>query len=177
MADMRSKSEESPEAIWILPDEMRKELAEPLGPIIEDFEIDSLHGEYIISVGDVCSITLYQRGIMPHLAVVDGKTKRSSHLDLDDISAEKTVTVRNPEATITAELWNAVKNAMESEERTLIKVDGEEDLASLVCISLAPDGAYVVYGIPDEGMCVVKVDEKTRKKANDALSRMKKTEA
>ena len=177
MADMRSRSEGNPEAIWILPDEMREELAEPLGAIITDPEMSSLKGKFIISVGDVCSITLYRRGIMPHLAVVDGKTKRSSRLDLDCIAAEKTVTVRNPEGTITAELWNAVKNAMKSDERTLIKVYGEEDLASLACISLAPEGAYVVYGIPDKGMCVVKVTEKTRKKANGALSRMKKTEA
>ncbi len=177
MADMRSKSEENPEAIWVLPDNMRKELAEPLGPIIDNSEIDSLRGKYIISVGDVCSITLYQRGIMPHLAVVDGKTKRSSSLDASRLTADRTVTVRNPEGTITADLWNAVKEALECEKSTLLKVDGEEDLASLACISLAPEGTYVVYGIPDKGMCVVKVSEKTRKKANDALSRMKKTEA
>lgn len=177
MEDMRSKSGESPEILWRLPENMRAELSRPLGPVIKSGDVDFLAGKDVISVGDVCSITLYQRGIIPHLAIVDGKTRRSPHV-AQEISAEETIFARNPEATITEELWSAVKKALSSEKRALIKVDGEEDLAALVCISLAPEGTYVVYGIPDKGICVIKVDRKTREIANNALSRMKsKTEA
>ncbi len=177
MGNMPSKSEESPEILWVLPENMRNELSEPFGPVITGDDVESLREKDIVSVGDVCSITLYQRGIMPHLAIVDGKTKRSPHVE-QQMSAEETIFVRNPESTITKELWNAIENALSSNKKTLIRVEGEEDLAALACISLAPEGTYVVYGIPDKGMCAVKVDKQTKKIANDALSRMKsKTEA
>jgi len=175
MENTRSRSGESPEILWVLPKNMREELSKPLGPVISTEETDFLRGKSVVTVGDVCSITLYQRGIMPHLAIVDGKTKRSPDVE-QDMDAEEEVSVRNPKATITKELWNAIEKALKSEKSTLIRVEGEEDLAALACISLAPEGTYVLYGIPDRGMCAVKVDEKTRKTANKALSRMK-TEA
>ena len=176
MGDMRSKSEESPEILYILPDEIRGELSRPLGPVISTEESDFLSDEFVISVGDVCSITLYHRGIMPHLAVLDGRTRRSSHTEAETFQGYSVVRVRNPQGTISSEMWSAVEKAMESAENTLIMVEGEEDLAALPCILMAPEGAYVVYGIPDEGMCVVKVDENARKKVKEALSMMR-TEA
>jgi uncharacterized protein (UPF0218 family) len=176
MEGMRSRSEENLEILYRLPEHMRKTLSEPLGPVISTEESEFLIGENVITVGDVCTITLYRRGIMPHLAILDGKTKRSSHLDTEKMESYRIVEVRNPQGTISAELWSAIEKAMKSTERTLIMVQGEEDLAALPCISLAPDGAYVVYGIPNKGMCVVKVNENTRKKAKEALSMMR-TEA
>ncbi len=155
---------------------MRKRLSEPLGPVISTEESDFLSGEFVISVGDVCSITLYHRGIMPHLAVLDGRTKRSSHTETVTFDGYSVIRVRNPQGTISSEMWSAVEKAMESAEKTLIIVEGEEDLAALPCILMAPEGAYVVYGIPDEGMCVVKVDENARNKVKEALSMMR-TEA
>ncbi len=175
MEDMRSRSGESPEILYRMPDEMRKELSEPLGPVLTD-DISLLKGNTVISVGDVCTITLYRRGIMPQLAVLDGKTRRSSILDWKELKYERKVQVKNPQSTISRSLWDAIESSLKSREKTLIIVDGEEDLASLPCILMAPEGSYVVYGIPDKGMCAVKVDEHARRKVKDALSRMK-TEA
>ncbi len=161
----------------VLPEEMRKELSEPLGPVVKEVP-GWLAGKPVISVGDVCTITLYQSGIIPHLALVDGKTERSPHSGAERLRFDAVLHVRNPQGSITDEMMHAIKKSMKNRENTLIIVEGEEDLASLVCISEAADGFYVAYGIPGRGMCLVEVNEETRKRAEEVLSRMKKvTEA
>lgn len=176
MEDMPSRSEESPEILYRMPERMRKELSRALGPVISGDETEFLRDKFIISVGDVCSITLYHRGIMPHIAILDGKTERSSFHRWKEMKYPRTIKVKNPKSTITRDLWNAIEVSIRSEERSLILVDGEEDLASLPCILMAPEGSYVIYGIPDRGICVVKVDKNAKNKAKEALSKMK-TEA
>ena len=161
----------------ILPDEMREELARPCPTIYTDAP-PYIRGKRVISVGDVCTITLYQSGIIPHLAVIDGRTRRSSHSGAEGLRFDVSIKVKNPQATITDELWDSIEKALKRQESTMIMVDGEEDLAALVCLSEADDGDIVVYGIPEKGMCIIDVSEETRKKARDVLSRMKKaTEA
>ncbi len=161
----------------LLPDEMREELARPCAEIYTDAP-PHIRGKRLISVGDVCTITLYQSGIIPHLAVVDGRTRRSPHSGAEELRFDRTIRVRNPQAAISDELWNSIVEALKRQENTMIMVEGEEDLAAIVCLSEAEKGDFVVYGIPGKGMCVIEVDEEARKKARDVLSRMKKvTEA
>ncbi len=161
----------------VLPDEMREELAQPCSPIYTDVP-PHIRGKRVITVGDVCTITLYQSGIIPHLAVVDGRTRRSSHSGVEELRFDRMMKVRNPQATITDELWDSIVEALKRQESTMIMVEGEEDLAAIVCLSEAEDGDLVVYGIPEKGMCIMEVGEEARKKARDVLSRMKKaTEA
>ncbi len=50
-------------------------------------------------------------------------------------------------------------------------VDGEEDLVVLPAIMIAPDGASVVYGQPDEGMVHVVVDDEVRREVRALLER------
>jgi uncharacterized protein (UPF0218 family) len=38
-------------------------------------------------------------------------------------------------------------------------VEGEEDLAALACVAMAPLGSCLVYGVPGKGMAVIRVDE------------------
>ena len=56
--------------------------------------------------------------------------------------------------------------------KTRIVVEGEEDLATLAAISLANLGAKVIYGMPDKGMVVVDVNQRSKKRANSFLERM-----
>ena len=53
-----------------------------------------------------------------------------------------------------------------------IVVEGEEDLASLVCVSLAPDGTNVIYGIPFKGLMLLTVDAQIRECVNEILKKM-----
>jgi uncharacterized protein (UPF0218 family) len=64
--------------------------------------------------------------------------------------------VSNPPGTLTKELWQAVKEAYDTEEKTKIEVVGEEDIAALPCVWLAPEKTTIIYGLPDKGLVVVK---------------------
>ena len=70
------------------------------------------------------------------------------------------------------ELWNAIEAAISDNVKTRIVVEGEEDLATLAAISLANLGAKVIYGMPDKGMVVVDVNQRSKKRANSFLERM-----
>ena len=86
---------------------------------------------------------------------------------------------RNPPAMITLELWEAIQNAffmIGTGGRVGIEVEGEEDLAAIPAIIMAPEGARVLYGMPGKGMVVVTVDSGARKKAQALLGLMERRE-
>ena len=78
----------------------------------------------------------------------------------------------NPAAEITEALWRAVSDAYESERSTRIEVVGEEDLATLVCVHLAPPGSAVVYGQPGQGVVLIEVTQKIKNMVLDILDKM-----
>ena len=157
-----------------LPDELRGELKEPMGPIETDAAtlLQEVSGP-LIAVGDVVTYHFLTAGRDPDVALVDGITKREAV----DAEIRRTVidrdarAVANPPATITAELARALREAIDADEPITLLVDGEEDLAVLPAIVAAPDGASVVYGQPDEGMVHVVVDETIRERIRLLLSR------
>jgi hypothetical protein len=162
----------------VLTEDLRQPLKELLAPLTPERRLkEALAGfKRIASVGDLVTITLVKAGISPDICVVDFKTKRCT-LDAS-LKNElcrmggKTVKVRNPAGVITAELWNAIREAYSRAGRTRIEVDGEEDLASLACLSIAPPGTAVIYGMPDMGIEIVPASESTRGFANGILCRM-----
>jgi hypothetical protein len=81
------------------------------------------------------------------------------------------VPVENPAGTLTTELLVALSDAVAASEPSVLHVAGEEDLATLPALVLAPDSASVVYGQPDEGMVAVDPEE-TRSEARELLGRM-----
>jgi uncharacterized protein (UPF0218 family) len=56
--------------------------------------------------------------------------------------------------------------------RTKLLVEGEEDLAALVCVALAPTGTCLVYGLPGQGMVLVRIDGETSKRAKSFIYAM-----
>jgi uncharacterized protein (UPF0218 family) len=164
------------EVLVELQTELRGELKDPLGPIYTD--TDALLADTdgpIIAVGDIVTYHLLEAGRRPDVALVDGKTKRErvEREILDAIEGfDHQREVENPPATLTAELLEALDDAIDSGGSTVITVVGEEDLAALPAVVAAPDGAAVVYGQPDEGMVLVTVDETLRAECRDLLERM-----
>lgn len=160
-----------------LPHELRDELKVPLGAIVPEREVvERVEGaDCVVSVGDMCSLTLYRLGIVPHIAVVDFRTKRG---DVEDLGSEIrkigqiVINVKSPAGELTRELWDAVSRGYESSPPVRIEVDGEEDLAALPAIWLAPHNTVVVYGLPGEGLVVVEAEE-AKMKVMDVLTRMK----
>lgn len=162
----------------IMPDSMRDELKESLGPIITDEQLpDHVKDQLIAVVGDVASAHILKAGYKPKLIIVDFKTRRGDEGELPPeirTMGKRSIKVVNPPARITPELWDAIEKAYKAKGPVRIEVEGEEDLASLVCIVTAPEGSLVIYGVPGRGMTVVTVDKRTRARSQRALDIMEK---
>ena len=133
--------------------------------------------EYIATIGDICTIKIFEQIREPNLAIVDLKTKRNITLDNNQLKAImkigiNKIEVENPPGSISDQMWKAIESSFSNENNTRITVKGEEDLATLAVISMAPKGAKVIYGMPDRGMVVVDVNQQSKKRANDFLKRM-----
>lgn len=161
----------------LMPDSLRDELSRSLGPIVdEDGAVAGLGrgGGPLATVGDMCTATMHGRGVPIHLAVIDDRTRRRDEgrwREANRRVGERCVSVRSAQAELSAELYNAIIEAWASPVPTRIEVDGEEDLAALAAILHAPEGATVIYGIPDKGLALVQVDARARKAVVDALAR------
>lgn len=160
-----------------LPESQRDAFKEPLGREMPDSELDSILDETLyLTVGDVVSLVFRKHGVKPRLSVYDGFTERREMTEfaklVEDEPKEKVI---NPAGTISAEMAEAVRRGIEG-ETGLIMVEGEEDLAVLPCMVLAPEGMRVVYGMPGRCMMVVEIDQRSRNRAMELLSVMEELE-
>jgi uncharacterized protein (UPF0218 family) len=166
-----------PEKDLELPEDLREELGKPIGKLVSAWSLRKYleNSPRTISVGDVVTITLLQMKLEPDVAVFDYKTQRSEDYKAKERIAKmggRLVKVENPPAKITRALWKAVKEAVNAQDRVKIEVSGEEDLAALVAIATAPEGAHVIYGLPRKGMMVVEVNRDSRELASAAIRKM-----
>jgi uncharacterized protein (UPF0218 family) len=157
---------------------LREALKDPFGPVSTDTEsVLAAAGTPLVTVGDIVTYHVLQAGHTPELALVDERTKRATVDDevsqvVNDASFDRVVTVVNPPGTLTADLLETLADALAHEGTTLVRVDGEEDLAALPAIAAAPDGASVLYGQPDEGVVHVAVDDDVRARVTGIIERM-----
>ncbi len=162
--------------MYKLPGYLRNELRKPLGKILNEKEmLEKIKNKKVTSVGDVVTLTMYEKGIIPDLGIVDFKSMRKMSYNLKEkISMMKAeiVKVDNPPGTITDKMWNAIKEAYNRDEPTRIEVNGEEDLAALACIFLAPRDTVVVYGLPEKGVVAVNVTEEKKQLVGKILEKM-----
>lgn len=135
---------------------------EGLGPALRIRS--DIAGEDIIVVGDVTLKNVKEVGIKPKLAIVDLKTKRENEMEFFG----ETLVVDNPPGTISRELWEAIHENIDKEGVTIL-VRGEEDLAVLPCILESDWNTVILYGQPDEGIVLVRVDEDKKMKASMVL--------
>ena len=160
--------------MYVLREEQREELRKPLGRVVRSIEREELQG-MVVSVGDAVTLWLKNHGIKPKICIIDYKIERETHgkkIDGEDVVMK----VENPPGKITMQLWNAIRKAYEMDKRVRIEVDGEEDLAALPAILMAPAGANVIYGLPSHGMVVVKVGERERNRVREFIEKMKRDE-
>lgn len=162
-----------------LPESLRELLKWPLGPLVHGPEVLHAIGTAspVVTVGDFCTLDLVARGRTPDISLVDFKTKRQEDPELREAFARiraRILRLTNPAATIAPEAWTVLSEAFKSKERVRIEVRGEEDLLALVCIALAPETAVVLYGMPSQGVVVVKADPAAKTKVLDVLRRMER---
>ena len=165
----------------ILPENLRDHLKKPIvGVLVDENKLLQMlkDEEYIVSVGDTVTYTLLKNDILPFFCIVDYKTRRGpcekKVIDLIKSFGKKSVIVKNKPATISDDLWNTIKLAFENNEQgsLRIEVEGEEDLASLAAIYLAPVDVTIIYGLPDKGVLVVKSNKENKEKVKEILDKM-----
>lgn len=168
---------EVPPKGWSMPDRMRGELSMPFGSLFKGEDVLGALSEcdMIISVGDVVSSTLINKGVIPHLTVYDRRNERRELKAGEhpaDLLPVPEKNVENPPGTITRGLVKAVKDGLEAPEKNKVRVVGEEDLAALVCAAIAPAGSCLVYGLPGKGVVLVRTDAKVNKAAQALIRSM-----
>jgi uncharacterized protein (UPF0218 family) len=162
--------------------ELRQKLKEPIGMLIRGsftetmkrFKsmIDKEKSTFVISVGDTVSKNLAKSHVLLQLAIIDNRCMRRKVQEPTQLIAEKIVHVKNPQATITTEAMGAIQEALKSNIHTTIVVDGEEDLLTLIAVLYAPNGSFVLYGQPYEGLVVVKVTSEKKAEVAEILEQM-----
>jgi uncharacterized protein (UPF0218 family) len=166
--------------MYRLPEDLKNTLKGYIGALVDEPKLLNLlkKEKYIVSVGDKVTYTLLKNGIIPILCIVDYKLERKSYpLQMKTFIRKLRAThiqIKNPPGTITDELWDAIKTVFNNLKNNpvCIEVDGEEDLASLAAIYLAPGGVTVIYGLPNRGVVVVKTTSVNKQKVKEVLDRM-----
>jgi len=162
--------------------DLRRKLKKPIGTLIPGSFAETMKRlkdivakekpPSIISVGDTVSKNLVKSRMFPQLTIIDNIAMRKSIQPIP-LTNEKTVYVNNPPGTITEEARVAIEEALKSNDRVKIVVDGEEDLLALVAVFYAPENSFVIYGQPYEGVVVVKA---TREKKTEVAGILKAME-
>ena len=161
----------------VLPEKDRQMFKEPLGTELYDSDLETFHAQTtLITVGDVVSLTFRRHGIRPFLSIYDGITERREMTEFAIlVENEDKEEVVNPAGKITKQLADTIRSSIEG-SGGLIKVDGEEDLALIPVILLAPLGTEIVYGWPGKCMMRITTDESIRTKFEQLLFRMEEEE-
>lgn len=150
-------------------------LKKPFGILVPDAQVtkakvaSEIKGAgKVIAVGDATTDRLIAFGIVPDIAIVDGKERRYAR-EFPDNHAATELSCANPASTISKGAIDLVKKAMDEKRPVRIMVDGEEDLLALPAFALAPDGAAVLYGQPLEGLVIVRITPAKKKQAQDLM--------
>ena len=163
----------------VLPENIRSLLKEPIGILVDEKQLLKILKEEkkIVSIGDQVTYTLLRNNIEPFFCIVDYHTRRGECSE-DIVKVlksygKKTIKVDNPAGTITDDLWDVIKFAFEDKNQSLkVEIEGEEDLASLVAIYMAPLDVTIIYGLPDKGVLVVKPTRENKGKVKQILDKM-----
>lgn len=163
----------------VLPESMRELLRWPMGPVVHGPDVLPAIGDAspVVTVGDFCTLDLAARGRTPDVCVVDFKTKRQEDPELREALQRigtKALRVTNPAGAIVPQAWAVLSEAFKSDERVRVEVRGEEDLLALVCLALAPESAVVLYGLPSQGVVVVRANQAAKNRVLEILRRMER---
>ncbi len=163
---------------------MREQFKKPFGSLyrgeghapIERSKQDLRNMAKVISVGDVVTCYLIKSGKIPDVCIVDEKIMRKAApkelIQCTTMQEFIQMSVENPAGQITKELVLALNEAMEHNRPTRIFVCGEEDLAVLPAVIIAPLNSAIFYGQPGEGVVLVAVDEVKKYEAVSLLRQM-----
>ncbi|HVZ12805.1 MAG TPA: pantetheine-phosphate adenylyltransferase [Patescibacteria group bacterium] len=164
-----------------LPTDLRDKTSKiPAGDLVRDnnqLKEIAKSAFYLVAVGDVSSEKLTELGRQADVSIVDGQTKRGAH-ESRYFSLENGEGIKNTAGTVSREAALKYQEVQaeffENKQPEIFVIDGEEDLMPLPITLLAPLRTTLVYGMPDQGAVVVKIDETTKKSVVDLLAKFQK---
>ncbi len=156
----------------LLKKERRKIFKKPFGkiyPTLNDINRSILKNHFTISIGDETTNNLLNADLIPKIGIIDNIIERKTSKHSIEYNAVTLNTV-NPPGTITDELWATIQKSFDiaPKSNVLIVVEGEEDLAVIPCVLMAPEGSLILYGQPGEGVVLVETD-KVKETAEEML--------
>ena len=176
---------------FLMTKEVESNLKDPFGRLIEGPEenpefamrlvLEEIFGKPgpVIAVGDVTVKTLQDLGNPADIALIDERTKRefwAEATDIDYSNYDLILECPNPAGRLSKSLFECCKDAVDSwmnqDKSTIIRVDGEEDLAPLLLHPLAPLGAVVLYGQPGKGVVIRYTGFDSKNRCRNLLSAM-----
>ena len=162
-----------------LPESLRKQLKIPFGILLPSQQVNRNNIQkhlsektFLITVGDATTENMINLGIVPSLQIIDNQEKRKERKSLSIKDVSTTLSCRNPAGEITKECITTIKNGFNSKPPVRITIDGEEDLLVIPACIFAPTNGVVMYGQPNEGLVIVKIDTEIRDKAQKILDSM-----
>ena len=150
-------------------------LSKPFGRVYEGKGVELVkrieelkNSKLVVAIGDLVSLYTLKAGYKPKIIVIDFKTERR---ELGE-TFEKEITpflrdyvvvkVKNPQGHISDELVETLFEAVKSEKRYCIIVEGEEDLAALPLSIILPENSLILYGVPGRGIAAYTVNERDK---------------
>ena len=163
----------------ILSENLRSELKTPLGELILDTDpkqneiIKQAYANSItITVGDATTEKLLNMGLTPFLQIIDGQEKRVKRPAPISESIITNLDCQNPPGEISQDSISIIKSAFELKPPIRLTVDGEEDLLVLPVCIYAPENFVVMYGQPNEGLVIVKINHEIKEKVQKIVNTM-----
>lgn len=156
--------------VWHMPENLRSKLHAPIGTTYKNIDelVSTLNpNSIVIAVGDVVASSLLSSQLEPSVCIFDGISNR---LPLATASIHPNLQVAhynisNSAGSINtryADVFLKALKDVESGNKVNIKVDGEEDLLALPSILFAPLNSYVLYGLPNIGICAIYITEESK---------------
>lgn len=160
----------------------RQKLKQPLGKLITGSSdecnlalkkaIETEKPARLLLIGDTVSRNAVQTGIRPNVTVIDQKEMRNE-AEPFTYAARHVFRTTNRAGTIDLGAWKSIEEATAKGD-SLVTVEGEEDLLTLVAILVSPIGSLVVYGQPQQGIVLVRVSANKKKQIERIIKQMER---
>jgi uncharacterized protein (UPF0218 family) len=105
----------------------------------------------IICVGDVVSNAFLKHSVLSKhikMVIIDGMTKREKFKIDKNQTKLRYINIKNPAGMISGPASKELSELVDSTDRYLVNIDGEEDLLVLPLILLCKNNTFIVYGQP-----------------------------
>ncbi len=164
-----------------IPDHLRDDFGSPRGLLVSGrlaSYIDSGRWSKVVCVGDVVTAYCMEASRKPDLVVLDLKTRRSEAQEgylTNRLKEEgfEVLRVSNPAGGLTTSAAEILCSALKGSTRSVLIVEGEEDMLALAALQCAPPNSLVVYGVPARGAAMVVTDVNIGREAQTRQLRLR----